>query len=178
MYKHTIQGIMTGLRGYCSSSIQGSRANDAVKTRAYDVIIRPAPEGAGRTIPPQPGHYSHYNTKLTNSRYFHRNSYRIALIESPSRSSCSWKSSEHFHPTLLDLMHVPPSLQSVCWFVFDPKWAAVNDLNSVCSSTTLCGTPVGTPNPLREAKTSQWSNLRALLSLTLLSTHFIVPNMS
>ena len=34
----------------------------------------PAPEGAGRTTPEQTGHYSHYNTKLTNSRYFHGNS--------------------------------------------------------------------------------------------------------
>ena len=40
----------------------------------FDVIIRPAPEGAGRTTPEQTGHYSHYNTKLTNSRYFHGNS--------------------------------------------------------------------------------------------------------
>ena len=62
------------------------------------VIIRPAPEGAGRTTPEQTGHYSHYYTKLTNSRYFHGNSYRIALIEPPSRPSCSWKSSEHCHP--------------------------------------------------------------------------------
>ena len=60
-------------------------------------------------------------------------------------------------------MHVPQSAQSVCWFVFDPKWAAVNDLNSVWSSPSLCGTPVGRPNPLREAMTSQWSNLRALI---------------
>ena len=57
--------------------------------------------------------------------------------------------------------------------IIDPKWAAVNNLNSVWSSTSLCGTPVGTPNPLREAMTSQWSNLRALLSLTLLSTKLI-----
>ena len=70
-------------------------------------------------------------------------------------------------------MHMTPSVQSVCWFVFDPKWAAVNDLNSVWSSTSLCGTPVGIPNPLHEAMTSQWSNLRTLLSLTLLSTTLI-----
>ena len=44
------------------------------------------------------GHYSHYNTKLTNSRYFHGNSHRIALTEPQSRPSCSWKSSEHCHP--------------------------------------------------------------------------------
>ena len=75
-------------------------------------------------------------------------------------------------------MHVPPSVQSVYWFVFDPKWAAVNDLNSVWSSTSLCGTPVGTPNPLRVAMTSQWSSLRALLSLTLLSTNLIVQSIT
>ena len=26
-------------------------------------------------------------------------------------------------------MLVPPTVQSVCWFVFDPKWTAVNELN-------------------------------------------------
>ena len=75
-------------------------------------------------------------------------------------------------------MHVPPSVQPMCWFVFDHKWVAANDLNSVWSSTSLCGTPVGTPNPLRKAVTSQWSNQRALLSLTLLSTNVIVPSMT
>ena len=77
-------------------------------------VVRPAPEGAGRMMqskpepsegfdviirpaPSQPGHYCHYNTKLTNSRYFHGNSHRIALTELPSRPSCSWKSSEHCH---------------------------------------------------------------------------------
>ena len=67
-------------------------------SEGFDVIIRPAPEGAGRTTPEQTGHYSHYNTKLTNSRYFHGNLHRIALTELPSRPSCSWKSSEHCHP--------------------------------------------------------------------------------
>ena len=61
-------------------------------SEGFDVIIRPAPEGAGRTTPKQTGHYSHYNTKLTNSRYFHGNSYRIALNQPQSRPSCSWKS--------------------------------------------------------------------------------------
>ena len=69
-------------------------------------------------------------------------------------------------------MYVPPSVQAVCWFVFDPKWTAVNALNSVLSSTSLCGTPVGTPNPLRKAMMSQWSNLCALLSLTLFVNKF------
>ena len=63
----------------------------------FDVIIRPAPEGAGRTTLEQIGHYSHYNTKLTNSRYFHGNSYRIAFTEPPLWPCCSWKSSEHCH---------------------------------------------------------------------------------
>ena len=75
-------------------------------------------------------------------------------------------------------MRVPPSAQSMCWFVFDAKWAAVNDLNSDWSSTSLCSTSVVTPNPLREAMTSQWSNLHALSSLTFLSTNFIVPSMT
>ena len=43
-----IMGIMTSLLGCCSSSTLGSRAND--------YIIRPAPSGAGRTTPSQPGH--------------------------------------------------------------------------------------------------------------------------
>ena len=75
-------------------------------------------------------------------------------------------------------MRVPPSAQSMCWFVFDAKWAAVNYLNSDWSSTSLCSTSVVTPNPLREAMTSQWSNLHALSSLTFLSTNFIVPSMT
>ena len=75
-------------------------------------------------------------------------------------------------------MRVPQSAQSMCWFVFDAKWAAVNDLNSDWSSTSLCSTSVVTPNPLREAMTSQWSTLHALSSLTFLSTNFIVPSMT
>ena len=63
---------------------RGSRVNDVV-----DVIIRPAPAGAGQTTPEQTGHYSHYNTKLANSWYFHRHRARL---------SCSSKSSEHCHP--------------------------------------------------------------------------------
>ena len=68
------------------------------RSEGFDVIFRPAPEGAGRTTPEQTGHYSHYNTKLTNARYFHGNSYRVALTEPQSRPSCSWKSSEHCYP--------------------------------------------------------------------------------
>ena len=55
------------------------------RNEGFDVIIRPGPEGAGQTTPEQTGHYFYYNTKLTNSRYFHGNSYRIALTEPPSR---------------------------------------------------------------------------------------------
>ena len=94
-------GIMTELRGCCSSSTQYTREQGewcSQNPSVVDVIIRPAPEGAGRTTPEQTGHYSHYNTKLTNSRYFRGNSYRIALGEPPSRPSCSWKFSEHCHP--------------------------------------------------------------------------------
>ena len=68
------------------------------RSEGYNVIICPAPKGAGWTTPEQTGHYSHYNTKLTHSPYFHGYSYRIALTEPPSRPSCSWKSSEHCHP--------------------------------------------------------------------------------
>ena len=50
-------------------------------SEGFDVIIRPAPEDAGRTTLEQPGHYSHYNTKLANSRYVHGNSWHIALTE-------------------------------------------------------------------------------------------------
>ena len=78
---------MARLGGCCSSS-----------TRGGDVIICPAPEGAGRTVSEQHGHYSHYNTKISNSRYFHENSCRIALTEPPSWPSRSWKCSEHCHP--------------------------------------------------------------------------------
>ena len=39
------------------------------------------------------------------------------------------------------LINEPPNVQPMCWFVLDPKWAAVNDLNSVWNSTSLCGTP-------------------------------------
>ena len=68
-----------------------------------------------------------------------------------------------------------PRVQCVCWFVFNPNWAAVNDLNSVWRSTLLCGTPVGTPNPLREPMTSQWSDICALLSLALFFNKFNSP---
>ena len=66
-----------------------------------------------------------------------------------------------------DLTNVPLTVQSTCWFMFDHKWAAVKDLNLVWSSTLLCGTSY-----LHKAMMSQWSILRALLLLTLLSTKF------
>ena len=94
-------GIMAGLRGCCSSRTQGGRVNDAVNTSprsGFDVIIRPSPEGAGRTTPEQTGHYSHYNTKLVISRYFDGNSCRMALTEPPPQPSYSGISSEHCHP--------------------------------------------------------------------------------
>ena len=57
-----IMGIMTGRLGCCSSSILGSRVNDYVKTLAtlgfwLHHSPCPAPSGAGRTTPSQPGHY-------------------------------------------------------------------------------------------------------------------------
>ena len=69
----------------------------------FDVVIRPAPEGAGRTTPEQTGHYSHYNAKLANSlyMYIHGNSCRIALTK-PPRPSCSWKSSGIVNPFVIN----------------------------------------------------------------------------
>ena len=76
----------------------GNNDRSARVRSGFDCIIRLAPEGAGRTTPEQTGHYSHYNTKLTNSRCFPGNSYRIALSEPQSWPSCSCRSSEHCHP--------------------------------------------------------------------------------
>ena len=65
-------------------------------------------------------------------------------------------------------MHVRPTVQSMYWFVFDLKWVAANEFNSVWSLNLLCATP----KLAREAMTLQLSNnLRALLSLTLWSTN-------
>ena len=122
-------------------------------------------------------------------------SYRIALTEPPSRPSCSWKSIEHCHPLCTWIKAIARIVLNeghklTCWIwcmclqVFNPcvdLCLIPNELllnDSVWSSTSLCGTPVDTPNPLREAMTSQWSNLRGLLSLTLLSTNLIVPSMT
>ena len=90
------------------------------RSEGFDVIIRPAPEGAGRTTPEQTGHYSHCNTKLTNSRYFHGNAYRIALTEPPSWPSCTWKSSEHCHPLCTEIKAIARILLNeghklACW---------------------------------------------------------------
>ena len=88
------------------------------------VIIRPAPEGDGRTTPEQTGQYSHYNTKLAIFSH-------ITLTVPPSRPSCSWNSREHCHLLCIWInaiarngdinwpaifMHVPPTVQSMCWF--------------------------------------------------------------
>ena len=48
-FRVIIMGVMTDQLGCCSSSTVGSRVNDC--------IIRPAPSGARRTTPSQPGHY-------------------------------------------------------------------------------------------------------------------------
>ena len=53
-----IMEIMTGLLGCCSSSTLGSWANDYAKNftpLGFWCIIHPAPSGAGRTTPSQPG---------------------------------------------------------------------------------------------------------------------------
>ena len=147
---------MTALQGCCSFSTRGSRAND------FEVIISPAPASARRTTPKQTAHYSHYKTKLANSLYFHGISRRIPLTEPPPRPSCSWKSSEYCHPLYIlinaiarivlneghnitcwiwRMTNVPPNVQSTRWLMFDPKLAAVCDLNPVWSSTSLYGTP-------------------------------------
>ena len=136
-------------------------------TNRISVIIRPAPKGAGRTTPEQPGHDSYYHTKLAHSR-------RIALTEPRWHPSCSWKSREHCHPLciialsrlVLNGWHKLTSwiwclclkLFNPCfWLVFDPKWVVVNDLNSCWSSTSLCGTP---HLVTRTYRMSKWSNPR------------------
>ena len=83
---------------WAGQMMQSKRESKAVRSQGFDVIIRPAPDGAGRTTSQQTGHYSYYNVKLTNSPYFHGNAYRIVLTEPLSRPSCSWKSSEHCQP--------------------------------------------------------------------------------
>ena len=114
----------------------------------------------GRTTPEQTGHYSHYDTKLANVRYFHRTSCRIALTEPPSRPSCSRISRACCQPLCIWIKAIawivlnegftltcwiwcmcPPTVQPMCCCFFNPRWAAVNDLNPVWSSTSLCGTP-------------------------------------
>ena len=51
------------------------------RSESFYGTIRPGTEGALQTTPEQPGHYSHYNTKLANSRYFHWKLCCIALNE-------------------------------------------------------------------------------------------------
>ena len=40
----------------------------------------------------------------------------------------------------LGLMHVPPTVQSMCWFVSHLKWVPANVLNSVCAAHRTVGT--------------------------------------
>ena len=40
-------------------------------------------------------------------------------------------------------MHVPPTVQSMCWFVFDTKWNAVNDFYSQCGTRNLVTLKLG-----------------------------------
>ena len=76
-----IMGIMTGLLGCCSSSTLGSSTNDYC-------IIRPAPSGAGRTTPSQPGHYplinlcNHYMVTTDTMQWAQWNSGR-GLLNQP-----------------------------------------------------------------------------------------------
>ena len=90
------------------------------------VIIRPNP---GCFTLKQPGHYSHCDKKLANSRYFHWTA-QLSL-NLASRSSSSWKSIEHWHvtppylnncnrtdgikvETSTDLLGYLPCFQSIC----------------------------------------------------------------
>ena len=78
---------------HCLWSNWGPRARDKVKTREkrrFDIFIRPAPEAPSQKIPKQPL-YSHYNTKLANSRY--------------SRTAIAWIKLAAY-PHLLGLMSV------------------------------------------------------------------------
>ena len=50
------------------------------RSEDFDVIIRSATEGAGRTKPEKLGHYPHYNTKLTISREIAQIQYQDLLL--------------------------------------------------------------------------------------------------
>ena len=109
---------------------------------------------------------------------FTENPHSSSLITSPF---CSWKSIElchSLHTYITAIVHIvlnsghkltcqvwcmcPPIVQCMCWFVFDPIYVAVNELNSGWSSTS-CGTP--------NLHTKLWyHNDLNYASLTLLST--------
>ena len=165
------------------------------RSEGFDVIIRPTLEGAGRTTPEQTGHYSHYNTKLSNSWYFYfvPHSSHWTAVAAILFLEIQWALSPPLYLNkaiariVLNEGHkLTYWIRCMCLQVFSPcvhlcliqNELSQMTLNSVWSSTSLCGTSVGTPNPLREAMPSQWSNLRALLSLTLLTTNLIVPSMT
>ena len=92
-------------------------------SEGFDVIIRPEPEGASQTTPKQPGHYSHYNTKLTNTTENHRNPPQIlALLSVVCRHFvCCSKHCRHppYRFAWKILLHTLTSdygtKQSLCW---------------------------------------------------------------
>ena len=98
---------------------------------SQNVIIRPAPEDAGRTTPEQTGHDSNHNTKLANSRYFHGNPCRIALTEPPPLSSCYKKSSDHCQPLCI-------WINAFAWIVLNKhRSAGLDECASNCSILVL-----------------------------------------
>ena len=66
-------------------------------------------------------------------------------------------------------MHVPPTVQSLCWFV--PKSAAVNDMEFNCAVRRISG-------HIEPSYTKLWCHNDIALSLTLLSTNLIAPSMA
>ena len=96
---------------------QGEWCSQTLACEGFDVIIRPAPVGC-------------WTVQSGNSPPLYLNYC--------TRTNCTkWGT----YTDLLDLMHVPPTIQSIFWLVFDPKWSVVNDYNSAWSSTSLCCTP-------------------------------------
>ena len=68
-----VMGTMTGLLGYCSSNTLRSRVNDYC-------LIRPAPSGAGRTTPSQPGQYF-LNGFWKREKYKSNKWFRVKKVE-------------------------------------------------------------------------------------------------
>ena len=133
-------GIMAGRRGRCSSSIRGSRVNDAVKTRAwfwrnYSSCSRGcwmSKTRANQSLFPlwhETRKFAIFSKNLFRATWLSLNVMaRIVLNEGHKIIFRIWRMRLNlFNPRI--------------WLMFDPKWAAVNDLNSVWSSTSLCGTP-------------------------------------